>query len=65
MIAVGTMDGRTLHANFRDSYDDMTFESMVSRSNKKVDTRNGLYGQVNAVDVGYRSYEGFCFIGGT
>jgi len=56
MIAVGTMDGRTLHANFRDSYDDITFESMVSKSQKKSDSRTGLYGQVNAVDVCYRNY---------
>lgn len=55
MIALGTIDGRTLNATFKETYDNITIESMVSKSQRRGEGRSILYGQVNAVDIGYRS----------
>jgi hypothetical protein len=40
-------------------------DNVVSKVQKKLDTRHTLYGQVNCVDIGYASYESFAFVGGT
>lgn len=38
---------------------------MVSRSQKKSETRSERYGQVNALDIGKYKYDSFAIIGGT
>jgi hypothetical protein len=64
MLAVGTIDGRTLLSKFRESYDEFTIEPIVFKSQKKTESR-GLSGQINCVDIGYRNSEGFYLIGGS
>jgi hypothetical protein len=55
MIALGTMDGRTLHVTFKESYDKFSLDSFVSRSQKITGSRNNLVGQVNCVDMACRN----------
>jgi len=64
MLALGTMDGRTVLTKFKESYNEFSIEPIVSKTQKKPEGR-GLYGQINCVDIGYRNCEGFYLIGGT
>ena len=63
---LGAVDGRCLTLSFKDHYETVHYtDHMVSRSQKKTDTRVALYGQVNCVDLGYYNYEAFSLIGGS
>ena len=63
---MGTVDGRFLTFSFRETIDKCTaVDIVVSKVQKKSDTRNPLYGQVNCVDLGYSAYQAFAYVGGT
>ena len=63
---MGTVDGRTITSSFKEGYDSYSLvDSIVSRSQKKADSRIGMYGQVDCVDIGYHNYETFSLIGGS
>lgn len=64
---MGTIDGRVLAFGFRENYG--KYEMMnayVTRVMKKKDAKNNdLFGQVNAIDIGYHNYETFSIFAGT
>ena len=60
------MDGRFVTFAFRDTMGRVNpTDQVVSKVQKKSDTRGILYGQVDCVDLGYAQYEAFAFVGGT
>ena len=63
---LGTVDGRCLTLAFKEHNEAVHYtDHLISRTQKKTDTRVSLCGQVNCVDLGYYNYESFSLIGGS
>jgi WD40 repeat protein len=65
---MGTIDGRVVFYTFKEStYNNKTeiSNNFVTRVQKRTEKNITMFGQVNAIDLGYHNYESFSVIGGT
>ena len=66
-VSFGTVDGRSLHLEFRENSNGIQIlDEMVSVSQKMSDSKGkSIYGQVNCIDLGCYKYDPFVMTGGS
>lgn len=65
--ALGTVDGRVLIFNFRESSngDFVATNPYVTRVQKRTEKSTNMYCQVNTIDISFHNYDPFVMIGGS
>jgi hypothetical protein len=63
---MGTVDGRVVFFSFKEAYTGKPSIaiSFVARTQKRTEQDTVMYGQVNAVELGFHNFEGFAVVGG-